>query len=82
MKKMLEKMVIICMAVLCACVFPVSLVRKSENVESVMSGNFGKTDYPVQEIKQTFTAQAAYLEEIAFDVGIFDQKRGGVFAYA
>lgn len=78
MKRILEKIVIVCMAVLCVCVFPVSLVRKGENVESAMSGNFGKTDYTVRELKQTFTAQTAYLEEIALDVGISDQGSGDI----
>lgn len=69
----MRKFIIICMVILCACVFPVSLVRKSEGVGTVMSGNFEATDYMVQELKQVFTAQTSYLEKIAFDVEIADE---------
>lgn len=81
MKKTMEKFIIVCMVILCACVFPVSLVRKSESVGTMMSGNFGKTDYTVQELKQVFTAQTSYLERIAFDVAILDDNAGGYHVF-
>ncbi|MCM1236114.1 MAG: glycosyltransferase family 39 protein [Ruminococcus flavefaciens] len=75
----MRKFIIICMVILCACVFPVSLVRKSGSVGTVMSGNFGSTDCTVQEFKQVFTAQTSYLEKIAFDVGIAGDSAEGKY---
>lgn len=73
----MRKFIIMCIVILCACVFPVSLVRKSEDVGTVMSDNFGTTDYMVQELKQVFTAQTSYLEKIAFDVKVANDYAKG-----
>lgn len=73
----MKKFIIICIVILCACVFPISLVRKSVGVGTVMSDNFGTTDYMVQELKQVFTAQTNYLQKIAFDVEIADDNAKG-----
>lgn len=81
MRKIIKKIVIAGIFLLCACVFPISLVRKSESVDPVMGEDFEHTDYTVQELKQVFVAQTGYLEEIAFDVGIPGERIGGVYAY-
>lgn len=78
MKKIADKFVIMCMILLCACIFPASLVRKSDTVGSAMDVNLGETEADIQELKQTFIAQTSYLKEVAFDVAISDDAaRGG-----
>lgn len=78
MIKTAKRLIIICIIVLCACVFPISLIRKNVDIDFAMDSNYYEvTDYNTQDFKQTFIAQTSYLDEIAFDVGVSEVLGGG-----
>lgn len=63
-----EIIVIVCCILLSACIFPICLVRRSENVDPALHGvEYGLTDEG-NSISQTFIAQTSYLEAIVFDI--------------
>lgn len=77
MNKTTNRLVILFIFILCACVFPISLIRKSVDVDFTMNyDHYVKTDLNIQYFKQTFVAQTSYLNMIAFDVGISGEISG------
>lgn len=71
MKKTAKRLMIVLIIVLCACVFPISLVRKSDTIDFAMNTDYYViSDSDIKDFKQTFIALTSYLDEIAFDVGI------------
>lgn len=70
MRRWVKGFIILIIILLCACVFPVSLVRKNGTVDFAVNTDYYVISDPnIRSFKQTFTAQAGYLDEIAFDVG-------------
>lgn len=63
----------LCTIALCACVFPINLIRRDTNVDPDLSGNYGVTERG-QSMTQVFQAQTAYLSAIAFDIAFPDGK--------
>ena len=75
MKKAPKLFIVIIMAILGICVFPLCLVRKNADICSNLNGAvYENTNYTGNELKQTFVAQTEYLSEIAFDIAFPDVK--------
>ena len=71
MKKTAKRLVVLLIIALCACVFPISLVRKSDTIDFAMNTDYYVISDPnIKDFRQTFIALTSYLDEIAFDVGI------------
>lgn len=73
MKKFSQIGIVILTIILCACVFPLYLIRKDANVDSRLD-----VIYEFSEIggviEQSFIAQTGYLSELAFDIAFSDGK--------
>lgn len=75
MKKLRQKLIVICIVILCAAVFPIPLVRKNRNMDpSLYDGSYEITDFEITELTQEFEAQTYYLEGIAIDVGVSGER--------
>lgn len=66
-KRTWSMLILLFTVALCACVFPMNLIRKNENMDSSMNGQYEMT-VPGKELIQVFQAQTAYLSEIGFDI--------------
>lgn len=74
MKKAKKLFIVIIMAILGICVFPLCLVRKDTDIYPALNIVYENTDDAGSELKQTFVAQTGYLSEIAFDIAFPGEK--------
>lgn len=73
MKTAAVSVIVLCVVIGCACVFPGNLVRRETKVESSLYGNYGRTEGG-RVLTQSFYAQTAYLSQLAFDIGFPNGK--------
>lgn len=67
-KKIVRGIILICMIVGCAGIFPLCLVRKDTNVDAVQNAAYITSEEEFRSVKQIFEAQTGYLSRIAFDL--------------
>lgn len=67
-KQIIRIAIVICMVVLCLCVYPFCLVRRDTDVDPSIGIEYAVTQEAGNKLVQTFVAQEAYLSELVFDI--------------